>query len=259
MNKMLLFSVTGSVNAGVCLSFGDSCRVWIDFFPDTKTSMFSFMTDEEWKRAEKDPRLFPPDLVLFTHTHPDHFSPPRAREFMSACPEVPFFLPKASVWNPASEISQEQFLTHFGLTSAREISGISETFVLGGLTVRMLRTVHSGARFVSVPHYSFLFSFEGKQIFVSGDALLTDERLTDFLSEEHIDLAVLTFPWAATTVGRERVESAVRPSHVLLYHLPKDGEDPYGFRPSTCSCAPLLNVPDVRLLMDPFHREDYVL
>ena len=259
MNKILLFSVTGSVNAGVCLSFGDSCRVWVDFFPDTKTPMFSFMTDEEWEHAKKNALLFPPDLVLFTHTHPDHFSPARAREFMSACPEVPLFLPKASVWDSASKISPELFLTHFGLTAAREISGSTETFVLGGLTVRMLRTIHSGARFTSVPHYSFLFTFEGKQIFVSGDALLTDEHLTDFLAGEPIDLAILTFPWAATTVGRERVESAVRPSHVLLYHLPKDGEDPYGFRPSTRSCAPLLNVPDVRLLTDPFHREDYVL
>lgn len=249
MNSLTV-TVTGTVNAGICISFPNGRRIWFDLYPDTETPMFSFLKEDQWEAVKKDPRLTPPDLVFFTHIHPDHFSAPRTQEVNRLWPEVPVYLPQQNDRREAERISGLSYIP---------LTGEEMSVSLDGITVKAFRTIHSGQMFLSVPHYSFLISFEGKHIFLSGDALLTSDDLTGRLECVRTDLAILTFPWASVTAGRDRVEYAVQPEHVFLYHIPNEEKNRYCFREAAVSGSQLLNVPDVRLAMQPFTRETFIL
>jgi len=246
MTSSVTVQITASVNAGICLLFPDGQKIWIDFFPDRKTTLFSYMTDDQWNELKKDPDLTPPDLILFTHTHPDHFSAARVKECESLWPGTPVYFPAGSTWY--GEISESELAYH-------PLTGEQTEISLGSLRVRMIRTVHSGKEFTDTPHYSIFLSFEGKNIFVAGDALVTGDRLTDLLEYSKTELAVLTFPWASTSLGRERIEYSICPSHVLLYHIPNAEDDKCNFRKAAENGKGLLNCPDVRTVTEPGQTE----
>lgn len=250
MNPAFHLQITASVNAGVCLTFPDGKKVWIDFFPDGKTPLFSHVSDSQWEQIKKDPRVTPPDLILFSHTHPDHFSAARVQECAALWPDVPVYFPAGSNWRDGPAESELAY---------QPISGEEIKLSLGKTTVRMIRTVHSGKEYVDVPHYSFLFTCEGRQIFVAADALVTGEKLCEVLEYSRTDLAVLTFPWASTSVGRERVEYMIQPSHVLLYHIPNREDDRSNFRKVAASGKEQLDCPDVRAITEPFQTEVFKL
>jgi len=250
MNSNCTITVTGSVNAGICISFPNGRKLWFDFYPDGATPLFSHMKADEWETTKKDPRFSPPDLVFFSHTHPDNFSAVRTAEIRSIWPDVPVYLPEGSVWRTSPEDKPFDYLP---------ITGDEMDVTLDGITVQMIRATHSGHQYADLHHYSFLVKYQGKQIFLSGDALLTGENLITLLECTRTDLAILTFPWASTSMGRERVEYSIQPAHLLLYHIPNEEDNRNGFREAAMSGSELLNTPDVRLLLKPFQQELYTL
>jgi len=250
MNSKSGISVIGTINAGICITFPNGRKLWFDLYPDGPTPLFSHMKDEDWERTKKDPRLSPPDRVFFSHTHPDHFSAVRTEEIHRLWPQVPVYLPDRSVWSGSPDSGELVCIP---------IAGEEMSMDLDGITVHMLRTQHSGQQFIDVPHYSFLIRYDKKQIFISGDALLTSDKLITYLECIRTDLAILTFPWASITLGRERVEYSIQPSHLLFYHIPGEEKNESGYREAAASGSELVNVPDVRLLMKPFQEEIFDL
>lgn len=66
--------ITLSVNAGVALHLG-AMRVWSDALHDRRVVGFSTVTPERWNILQAHPDFASPDLLFFTHCHPDHYSP----------------------------------------------------------------------------------------------------------------------------------------------------------------------------------------
>ena len=85
--------VTLSANAGIALSFG-GLRVWVDALHDQKIPGFSTVTPDLWAAMRAHPAFAAPDLLFFTHCHPDHFSAGLAREALDLWPEAKIVLPE---------------------------------------------------------------------------------------------------------------------------------------------------------------------
>lgn len=249
----MFFKLKGSVNGGICVVCPDGKKVWVDFTPG-KTVLWEELTPEDWETVKNDSTVFPPDLVLTTHCHSDHFSPERTEELLRLCPDAQIFVP---AWRTPSDTCQH--VIPADSLDVFKIAGDTETVTSGNLEIQFLRSTHSGKKYEDVPHYSILLRYGKKTIFFSGDARVMEEELTDQLEFINIDLAVLNFPWASLTKGRELVEYSIRPSHVFLVHLPAREKDIYSYREAAENGAGLLNVPDVRLFLTHFQEEVFDL
>ena len=66
-------SITFSANTGGALSLGPF-RVWYDALHRRKVPSFSTLSPALLEAVEADPAFSAPDMIYFSHCHPDHFS-----------------------------------------------------------------------------------------------------------------------------------------------------------------------------------------
>lgn len=229
--------VTLSANAGIALDFG-GLRIWIDVLHDEKVPGFSTVTPELWTAMRAHPAFAAPDLLFFTHCHPDHFSQKLSREALDLWPQAKIVLP------------EDRFPGQALLSGRRERVRLPE------LTLDFIRLTHEGPRYADKPHYGCILESRGFRILITGDCRLCAPELAEFLAEDGpIDLAILDFPWLTLPRGRRFVQEHIRPKTLLVCHLPFSGDDICGYRAAALKSAPLLEGVDVRLLSEPFQQE----
>lgn len=229
--------VTLSANAGVALDFG-GLRVWVDALHDEKVPGFSTVTPALWAAMRAHPAFAAPDLLFFTHCHPDHFSERLAREALDLWPRAKIVLPEDRF--PGQAL----------------LSGRRERVRLPDLTLDFIRLTHEGPRYAGKPHYGCILESRGFRVLLTGDCKLCAPELAEFLQEDGpVDLAILDFPWLTLPRGRRFVQEHIRPRTLLVCHLPFPEDDIYGYRTAALKSAPLLGGTDVRLLEKPFQQE----
>ena len=229
--------VTLSANAGIALDFG-GLRLWADALHNEKVPGFSTVTSSLWTAMRTHPAFAAPDLLFFTHCHPDHFSQWMAREALDLWPQAKIVLP------------EDRFPGQALLSGRRERVRLPE------LTLDFIRLTHEGPRYADKPHYGCILESRGLRVLITGDCRLCAPELAEFLAEDGpIDLAILDFPWLTLPRGRRFVQEHIRPKMLLVCHLPFSGDDIYGYRAAALKSAPLLEGVDVRLLSEPFQQE----
>lgn len=229
-------SVTLIANAGVSISLG-GVRIWVDALHNQQLPGFSTLSLAQWEPLLRSDALTPPDFICFTHCHSDHYSFPLAAKAARLWPSARLVLPEQAFAEQHLLCGQESVL------SAGEVS------------LRFFRLPHEGALYASVPHYGILLSCNGFQILLPGDGKIADGGLKAYLQNTTVDLALLDFPWVTLRKGREFIRSTICPRHLLVYHLPFVQDDRFGYRAAAERSRTLLDIPDVRLLMDPFQTE----
>ena len=159
---------------------------------------------------------------------------------------------EAMIRNPETAylVSDEEFDRQLVL------AGPSSHLTLEGLHMDFMRLTHEGAQYREVPHYGCILEYDGFRVLIAGDCAVADPQLRDFIGSRPIDLALLNFPWVTLRKGRHFIEQAIRPEHLVVYHLPFSHDDRWGYRDAAVKGAgQLQGVPDVRLLLEPFQRE----
>ena len=229
--------VTLSVNAGVALRLG-AMRVWSDALHDRRVVGFSTVTPAIWNVLQAHPDFAAPDLLFFTHCHPDHYSRALTEQVVARNPNVALVLPE-------QEFDRQLVL-----------SGPSGHLTLEGLHMDFMRLIHEGEQYKEVPHYGCILEYGGFRVLITGDYAVADPQVSAFLNGRHIDLALVNFPWVTLRKGRHFIEQVIRPDHLMVYHLPFPHDDRWGYRDAAVKgAAQVQGVPDVRLLLEPFQRE----
>ena len=132
-----------------------------------------------------------PNVVAFTHTHADHYSPAYAQ----AC-------------------GKEVVLP----------DGTEKTVSVGSVRMTALPTRHMGKAGLTDAHQSFVI--QGSQsVWFLGDAAPTE--LKKFTSYPKPDVLMVPYPYISTPAALRQVE-AVLPCKVVLLHLPDPELDPEG-------------------------------
>jgi hypothetical protein len=103
---------------------------------------------------------------------------------------------------------------------------------LPGVTIRAIRTAHDGGEKYQIAHYSYLVEIGGVTVFVMGDASPTDENLIRAASETRVDIAGLNYVEIHREAGRKLIKNALRPSKLLLWHIPLERDDVWNQRKS---------------------------
>lgn len=230
-------SIALSANAGISLTFGQ-VRIWVDAVHQKKTAPFSTVTPTLWEQMQCCAAFKAPDLIFFTHCHPDHYSKLLTEQAKKRWPQAQLILPEPEF--------DDQLLLRGG--------GIH--FQASGLSFHFFHLPHEGAQYASVPHYGLLLSNGRFQILIPGDCELASPILAQRLTDVSVDLAILDFPWITLRKGRDFIRQVIRPKHLLVHHLPFVQDDSIGYRRAAEKSAKLLpEIPDIRLLTEPLQIE----
>jgi L-ascorbate metabolism protein UlaG (beta-lactamase superfamily) len=230
-------TITLSASSGVVLRYGD-VRIWSDVLHSKKTPDFSTVSPEMWRHLQQDPALIPPDLIVFSHCHPDHYSRELTAQAMKLWPDAQVAIPK------------REFDRQILITQQRNQLSVR------GLSLRFGKLAHDGKGFEDVANYGCIIDNHGFHTLIAGDCAVANPELADFIGDTPIQLALLDFPWATLRKGREFIQKYIHPEHLILYHLPFQADNDYRFREATAqSVSRVSGIPDIRILQDAFQRE----
>lgn len=160
------------------------------------------------------------NLVLVTHNHPDHFNPEFAARFMENNPNTYLMAAKDAVDAMRGNIKNwgrvRDRLFYFELEP-----GKTAKKTVGGIAVKMYRTLHSGD--LESPHnLMYLIKMDGRTIFHEGDSAGKLKTFQNFdFANEKIDLALVHFWFPLHPEGERIILDILKPDHVGLIHLPK--------------------------------------
>ena len=231
-------TVTLSANAGVSIHIG-GYRIWVDALHTQKQPGFSAVNASLQKQMLQCEAFEKPDLILYTHCHPDHFSEPLTRAAKTLWPDATIMLPEQHF--------DDQVL----------VSG--EVFVhrSGDLTIRFIKLPHDGEQYRDCVHYGLLITVGGKTILLPGDCRTAAVELAEAIAGCKINLALLNFPWLTLKRGQTFVSEVMDPGNILLYHLPFAQDDSYGYRAAAQKAAE--NWENTQLLWEPLQTIEFEL
>ena len=227
--------LTLSANAGLAIEIGGR-RIWVDALHTRKQPGFSCVDEALQRKMLAHPAFQRPDVICYTHCHPDHFSREQTQLALEKWPAAKVFLP------------QQQF------DRQELVAGENPEFVLGDVKLRFLRLPHEGAQYANVIHYGLLILSSQGNVLVTGDSAVAAPELLQAVSGVELDVAILDFPWLTLNKGRTALES-LNAKNILLYHLPFPEDDGNEFLLSAEKAVSRWEKGNVRLLRQPLQTE----
>lgn len=198
--------ITFSANAGVSIKMG-GIVIWVDALHNEGHPSFSSLNDCMIKAIFEDEVLGTPNVIVYTHIHPDHYSEELTAQAMKTWPTAKLILP--------SDVSDKQ-----------------EVFI-EDVKLRFIKLLHTGKEFKDVEHYGLIVKGGNQTLLISGDCELCDEKLRNEIQSEKIDIAIMNFPWVTLRKGRDVITSFIKPKHLIVVHLPFGEDDICGYLPAT--------------------------
>lgn len=228
---MSRYQATLSANAGIALQLG-SAHVLVDALHNEKIAPFSPVSKQLWETMQDHPSFAAPDLLIFTHCHPDHFSWEMVRQAKLLWPDAKVILPE--------NLFEDQIL----------LTGMAMDLDLKALRFHFFRLRHDGEGFGSVKNYGFLVTDGTFQALITGDCQIGDPILESQIEGEKIDAAFLNFPWVTLRRGREILNQMTNLRHLVVYHLPFLEDDLYDYQKAAERALPRLRIAST-LLTEP--------
>jgi L-ascorbate metabolism protein UlaG (beta-lactamase superfamily) len=166
------------------------------------------------------------DYLLFSHCHPDHFSPELTTEYVRNNRVKRVFLPETDTNLPELLKSNKQLYTTLNLPL-----GSSCKFSLeDDIALTAFPTVHMGKQYQSVINYCYLLAIGQKNILFTADADYVDSYYEKTLNGINIDTVFVNPLFFTSKTGRDVLEKIVKPGNVGIYHIPFKKDDRFGFQ-----------------------------
>ncbi len=246
--------VTLVANAGLLLEY-DGTTLLLDAIYGREGHPFSNLTDAVWESLLDGGHPFERiDYLLFTHAHPDHFSPEMTLEFLRRRRVKGVFLPDTHSVRESGLVS---FLWQSG-TPAVPLSDATDHAsyrIEPHIEVRSFRTKHLDAAFEHVRHFCYLLTFGEKRVLITADADYVHE---DFacLGDTHLrSVFVNPLFFSALRTGRF-FRGTLDAETVCVYHIPFRDDDVNGMRGRLAHAYERWGKgrPPAFLLSEPFER-----
>lgn len=237
---METIKIISTANAGMLMELGEN-RLLIDAFHSVRYDLYQPVSRELFAKIKASPRFQDPNILFYTHCHPDHFCPEMTKEVSRLWPKTVTILPE-----PKAD----------GIL----LSKTEETLSIGSLDLTFRRLTHEGEPYRTVPHYGILIQKGPLTVLDPGDCELASEELASFINGRHIDIAVLNFVWLTLRKGRQFVKEVIKPDHLLICHLPDPALDVFGYK-SAVEKRILSGFPgsDIRIIERPLQEEIFTV
>lgn len=155
-------SVTLLANAGVCIGYRGMTLLLDGIFGREGNPFSPLPADCRQKMCRGEPPFEKLDCLLFTHFHPDHFSPELTMQIVGSRPVRALFFPEDEA-EPVQELAY--FLRRRDIPFVQLSHTTDHTVWRLGEHIRLqaFRTQHLGQEFYEVPHVCYRISFDGRR------------------------------------------------------------------------------------------------
>ncbi|HML36448.1 MAG TPA: MBL fold metallo-hydrolase [Bacillota bacterium] len=192
------------------------------------------------------------DYLIFSHPHPDHFSPDIVAQYVR-CNEIRRILyPQGT--DPRLKLLEE---------AIRETNTPSWTFSMNGGHIHQYRltkdillttlcTRHMKQMFADNTCNCLLLQIGGKNILFLTDCSCEEEELLAQFRDFSIDMVFLNPYFYYDKRGRDVLEHIIRPAQTVIYHLPFEEDDQIKLRALARQIVRKYPLPRVILMEEPF-------
>ena len=208
--------LTLSANAGLAIEIGGK-RIWVDALHTRKQPGFSCLDAQLQKKMLSHPAFQKPDVICYTHCHPDHYS----RSLTEAACRI---WPKAVLLMPVED---------------------TQPFSLDDLQLSFFRLPHEGAQYADTLHYGIRIACGDENIVLTGDCAVGCEAMNGMAPR----CIVVDFPWITLPKGRRVLLDGIRPDKIVACHIPFAEDDINHYRTAAANAARQME--NVYLLQEP--------
>lgn len=220
--------VTLVANAGVLLEY-DGTTLLLDGIYGPEGHPFSNLAPRVWQAMlAGEPPFERIDYLLFTHAHPDHFSPAMTLEYLRRRPVKGVFAPDTRT---VGESGLRAYLQESGTPCVllSEETDRAAFRIEPRLTVRAFRTAHLDKAFARVKHFCYLISFGEKQVLFTADINYVTEDLARLRGRELRAAFVNPMFFNALRTGKF-FKGTLPAAGICVYHVPFSEDDSTGIR-----------------------------
>ena len=221
--------VTLVCNAGLLLEYHGTTLL-LDGIYGTEGHPFSNLTPQVWKQMKAGESPFEKiDYLLFTHAHPDHFSPEMTLEYLQHRPVKGVFAPDTRT---VAESGLVEFLKEQGTPCALLSEQTDRTGfrVTKEITVRAFRARHLDKQFEKVKHFCYLITFGEKKLLFTADLDYISEDLSR-LQGIHLDGVFVNPLFFSVLCHRRFFKGTLETGHLVVYHIPFASDDTMAMLP----------------------------
>ena len=208
-------------NAGLLLEY-EGTTLLLDGIYGSEEHAFSNFSPETWqKMLAGAPPFQKIDYLLFTHAHPDHFSPEMTLTYLKQRPVKGVFLPDTPEVSGLTD-----WLREAGIPCAllSEQTNRAAYRVAPDISVRAFRTLHLDKKFEHVRHFCYLLTFGEKHVLFTADVDYTSERLEQ-IQNLRLDAAFIN-PLFFSVLRRGRFfRGELNTERICVYHVPFAADD----------------------------------
>lgn len=223
-------SITLLANAGVRISYR-GMTLLLDGVFGQEGNPFSPLPAGCWeKMCHGEPPFEQLDCLLFTHFHPDHFSPEMTMELMRNRAVKALFFPEDGA-------PQVQDLEHFLQRRKIPCASLSQrtdhaVWQIGDhIRLQAFRTQHLGPEFYAVPHVCYRIAFDGREVLFTADTDYLHETLTQ-VDGVPLEAAFVNPLFFQALFHKRLFHGTLAAKHICVYHIPFRGDDRMHMRES---------------------------
>lgn len=212
-------------NAGVMIRVGNTV-ILADVLEDAGPYPFDQLPDSVLAQMNRGESLWRnAQYLVFTHEHPDHFTPNLIRQYLS------WNIVRRLVLPNRPDRGNQALLAELKQSRAPvwvlpDEIGKRHTFVLQkDILLHTACTPHTGNMFENACCSLLLFSIMGRNILLLSDCDDRNPQVYQWLREIQIDLAFMNPFFFASPSGQRCLKQFIRPEKAVIYHVPEESID----------------------------------
>ena len=170
------------------------------------------------------------DYLLFTHNHGDHFSPYFTKRYIECNRPRGLIVPYSDTEEYAALIqcAKKRRIPYYELNLPffeKHCFSLSHHVELS-----VFRTNHASTIFTDTENYCFLLKVYGKNHLFLADADYDVSYLKTIIGKTAIQTVYVNPLFINKSEGRQVLLEAVNPQNIIIYHLPFESDNKWGFR-----------------------------
>lgn len=225
--KSQSITITLVANAGVLIEHNGT-GLLVDGIHHEPGHLFSRVAEQDLHLMRQGTGIFKNlTYLLFTHEHPDHFSPRYVLQLIHSRQIQGLFLPHTA--NGSHELSllvQEARNRAIPLWELGLSPGKTQQITLSyNLRVTVIGTRHMGPGYQTLRNDCFLITLAGKNILLTGDADHVREYFKKPLANVDLDVLFINPIFYHNLQGQKIIHEIFCPRHLVIYHMPFAQDD----------------------------------
>ena len=221
--------VTLISNAGLLLEY-NGITLMLDGIYGREGHPFSNLSADTWQRMLQGLAPFEQiDYLLFSHAHPDHFSPAMTCEFLQHRRVKGVFLP-SGMGEAAGALLDVLQSRRIPCVTLSEQTDHAYYRIEPEITVHAFSTRHLDKKFWNIPHFCYLITFGRKQVLFTADVDYTSETFAALGDTPLRAVFVNPLFFSALEKG-SYFHGTLHTQSICIYHVPFSQDDSMRMRP----------------------------